>query len=61
MLEKIKEYIKEVKGELKKVTFPSRDETITSTVVLIIVIFAISIFLATIDSGLNKLLGLVFK
>ena len=61
MLEKIKEYIKEVKGELKKVTFPSRDETITSTVVLIIVIFAISIFLATIDSGLNKLVGLVFK
>lgn len=61
MLEKTKEYIKEVKTELKKVTFPSKDETVTSTAILIIVIFVISFFLAAVDSGLNKLVGLVFK
>jgi len=52
-------FIKDVKGELLKVTFPSKSETIGSTTVVIIFTIVVSIFLAIVDVVLVRLLRLV--
>ncbi|NWF52162.1 MAG: preprotein translocase subunit SecE [Nitrospirae bacterium] len=61
MLNKIKEFFKEVKIELKKVVFPSKDELIGSTWVVIITVIVISLFLGAVDLGLTKLVGIALR
>ena len=61
MIEKIKNFLKEAKLELKKVIYPTRDEVIGSTRVVIISVLAIVIFLGLVDLCLSKLVGLVIK
>ncbi|MEE8330110.1 MAG: preprotein translocase subunit SecE [Thermodesulfovibrionia bacterium] len=58
MFKKIKIFLKEVKIELKKVSFPSRDEVIGSTKVVLITVLIISLFLGMVDRGLSKLVSL---
>ena len=47
---KITEFLIEVRGELKKVSYPTRDETIGSSSVVIIFGFIMSLFLSMADS-----------
>ena len=61
MLEKIKEFFKEVKIELKKVVFPSREEILGSTWVVIFTVMIVSIFLGLVDLGLSRLVRLAIK
>ncbi len=61
MFTKIKEFLKEVKIEIKKVVFPTKEELIGSTWVVIITVLAISIFLGIVDLGLSKLVGLALR
>jgi preprotein translocase subunit SecE len=61
MVKKVKEFFREVKVEIKKVVFPSKDELIGSTWVVIITVFIISIFLGMVDLGLTKLVGLALR
>ncbi len=61
MIKKIKDFFKEVKIEIKKVVFPSKDELIGSTWVVIIVVLIISVFLGIVDLGLSKLVGLALR
>ena len=44
------EFLKDVKAELKKVTWPTRKETISSTYLVIIMVIVISAFLGLVDS-----------
>jgi preprotein translocase subunit SecE len=55
MIDKAKEYLLEVKAEMKRVTWPSRKEAMGGTLVVIAVVFLISIYLGVIDSVLAKL------
>jgi preprotein translocase subunit SecE len=57
MLNKVKEFFNEVKVEVKKVVFPSKDELVGSTWVVIITVIIISVFLGVVDLGLSKLVG----
>ena len=59
MFGRIKEFFKEVKIELKKVVFPSRDEVIGSTKVVIVLVLIIATFLGLIDMLLSKLVRMV--
>ncbi len=61
MLDKIKEFFKEVKVEVKKVVFPSKDELIGSTWVVIITVIIISVFLGIVDLSLTKLVGIALR
>ena len=61
MLNRIKIFFKEVKIELKKVVFPSRDEVIGSTKVVIATVMIVSFFLGLIDWGLSSIVGQIFK
>ena len=58
MIEKIKQFFREVKIETVKVVYPSREELIGSTWVVIITVFMISMFLGIVDMGLTKLVKL---
>lgn len=49
MLEKITSFLKESKIELKKVIWPTRNETIRYTVVVIVISAALAIFLGILD------------
>jgi len=55
------QFLREVKVELKKVTWPSRKQTMGSTVVVIILVMIISLFLGVVDIGLSSLLRLVLQ
>ncbi len=61
MIEKIREFFKEVKIEIKKVVYPSREELIGSTWIVIITVFVVSVFLGVVDLGLTKLIGLAIR
>ncbi len=61
---KMKTFLSEVRSELKKVTFPSRDEVLATTVVVVVtsVIFAFYLWLADIViipiyEGMIRMLG----
>ncbi len=47
---KIAEFLFEVKGELKKVSYPTRDETIGSSSVVVVFCFIMSLYLSMTDS-----------
>lgn len=51
------QFYQDVRSELRKVTFPTRKETIASTAVVITVVFIIAIYLGMIDFILSLLLG----
>jgi preprotein translocase subunit SecE len=44
------------KFELKTVTWPSRKQTLGSTVVVIVLVIIVAIFLGTVDAGLSTLI-----
>jgi len=61
MLDKLKEFFREVRVEIKKVVFPTKDELIGSTWVVIITVLIISMFLGIVDLGLSKLVGMAIR
>ena len=48
----IQEFFSDVRGELRKVSFPTRAETIGSTTVVIVFCIIMSIYLSVVDSFL---------
>jgi preprotein translocase subunit SecE len=61
MLKKVKGFLNEVKIEIKKVVFPTKEELIGSTWVVIITVLIISLFLGIVDLGLTKLVGIALR
>ena len=55
------QFLREVKVELKKVTWPSRKQTLGSTVVVIVLVMLISLFLGVVDMGLSNLIRIVLR
>ena len=61
MYSKFIQYLKEVKVEMTKVAWPTREELLNSTVVVIVVSLIFSIFIFGADSVLNRVIGLVLN
>jgi preprotein translocase subunit SecE len=59
MLDKIKKFVKEVRLELTKVTWTTRQELIYSTIVVIVVSIILSIFIGVVDLGLSNLASML--
>ncbi len=55
------QFLREVKIELKKVTWPSRKQALGSTAVVIVLVIVISLFLGVVDVSLSSLIRLVIK
>ncbi|MDX2252668.1 MAG: preprotein translocase subunit SecE [Nitrospira sp.] len=59
MTDSIRLFITDVRAELKKVSFPTRAETIGSTTVVIVFCVLMSLYLSVVDSFLSWLVGRV--
>jgi len=55
------QFLREVKVEMKKVTWPSRKQTIGSTLVTIVLVMIISLFLGVVDMSLSSLIRIVLQ
>jgi preprotein translocase subunit SecE len=61
MFGKIKSFFQEVKVEAKKVNYPSREELIGSTWVVITTVIIVSIFLGVVDMSLAKVVKFLVR
>jgi preprotein translocase subunit SecE len=61
MLTRAIQFLREVKIELKKVTWPTRKQTMGSTLVVIVLVMIISLFLGLVDLGLSAVVRAVFR
>ena len=60
-IQKSIQFLREVKVELKKVTWPSRKQTIGSTIVVLVLVILISLFLGLVDMGLTSFARVVLQ
>ena len=61
IISKTVQFLREVKMELKKVTWPSRKQTLGSTLVVLILVTIIAFFLGAVDIGLSSLVRIVLR
>ncbi len=59
-LEKVAKFLKEVNAELHKVTWPTKDELIGSTIVVIVVSIIVAVFIGVVDRVLTVLVQAIF-
>ena len=60
MIERLKLFLSETRTELKKVTWPTREELRESTIVVIVSTFMVTIFVGVVDQILSRIIRLVF-
>jgi preprotein translocase subunit SecE len=58
-VDQIKTFFREVRMELKKVTWPTRKETLAATAMVIILSVIVAFFLGILDVALAKLVGTI--
>ena len=59
LIAQVNEFFKEVGAELKKVSYPTRAETLGSTSVVLIFVAVVAVFLSVMDTVLVRLVGLI--
>jgi len=59
-LVRAKEYYQELKGEMAKVTWPTRDQVYATTAVVIACVFAFAAYFALVDEILGRIIRRVF-
>ncbi|MEN6620275.1 MAG: preprotein translocase subunit SecE [Smithella sp.] len=59
VMQKVVQFLNDAKVELKRVTWPSRKQTMASTFVVIIIVFVMAIYFGIIDFGLAKLIKFI--
>jgi len=60
MLKKTRGFLTDVRVELKKVSWPSRQDTMSTTGVVLVVVFIISFYLGFIDILLSRMVTSLF-
>lgn len=61
MIEKVKSYLAETRVELKKVTWPNRNELKDATRVVVVASILLTIFIGIVDQVLSSIIRLVFR
>ena len=59
VVDKVRQFLREVKAELKKITWPGRKETIASTVVVIVIVLVAGVYLGIVDMILSRLIRFI--
>ena len=59
MIGNLSEFFTNVKGEIKKVTWPSKKDTYASTTVVIVLVILCAVFLGGVDMILSRLIRLI--
>ncbi|WP_088014616.1 preprotein translocase subunit SecE [Gottfriedia acidiceleris] len=58
---RIGKFFREVKSEMKKVSWPKRKELVNSTITVLATVLFFVVFFAVIDTGLSKLIRLILE
>ena len=53
-------FIREVRSELKRVSWPSKDDVRESTIVVIIIVLLLAVFVGLVDRALSYLISFIF-
>ena len=61
MITKAIQFLSEVKGEINKVTWPSKKEAMGGTAVVLVVVFLMALFLGLVDVLLSKIVEVLLK
>ena len=59
-MDKIKKFLKEVLAELRKVTWPTKEELIGSTIVTVVVSLVVAVFIGIVDRVLTIIIQMIF-
>ncbi|MBI4726608.1 preprotein translocase subunit SecE [candidate division TA06 bacterium] len=59
MFKKIWQFFIDTKAEFAKVSWPSREELTQSTLVVMVVSLAVTVFIALVDQGLTRVITLI--
>ena len=60
-MNKATKFLKEVQTELKKVTWPTREQAIRLTGIVVGVSLVVGLYIGVLDYGLTKLVGLIVR
>ncbi len=58
---RIRDFLSEVRAEVKRVAFPGRSETMGSTAVVIVFVLVLGLFLSVFDSLWLKVVGVIIR
>ena len=61
MLEKVRNFLREVRVEMEKVTWPGRKEVQAATLVIIALVLVLAMFIGGVDFVVSRVLGLFFR
>lgn len=61
MLEQAKKFLREVRAELERVTWPGREEVQAATIVIIILTILLATFIGGADWIINRVLGVFYR
>ena len=61
MFEKLQKFLREVRAEMEKVTWPSRQEVQAATLVIIVLVLLLAVFIGSVDFVVSRALGLFFR
>ena len=56
-----RQYLVEVQGEYKKITWPTQQEAVAGTLAVVVVVTVVTTVLSIVDFALSRLLGLVLQ
>ena len=59
LFRRISEFLSDVKNELKKVSYPTRPETVGSTTVVLVLVFIVGIYLSIADLLLVRAIRII--
>ena len=57
----MREFIKDVRVESTKISWPTRNELRDSTIVVIVTVLLVTAFVGLVDQGLNLAVGVLFR
>ena len=59
--DQMREFVKDVRVEVERVSWPSREELRDSTIVVIATVILVAAFIGVVDRILNVVIGLLFR
>jgi preprotein translocase subunit SecE len=60
-LGRIQQFFREVVAEFRRVTWPTRNEVVRSTAVVLAVVFILALYLSAVDVLLSRVVGGILK
>lgn len=58
---RVKNYVQELQNEMKRVTWPSRKQVESTTIVVIVTVFAFAAYFAVVDTLFSRTIGKLFQ